>query len=45
MVVAVAQQPGFADRAITWQMLGKQVGQTPPTPQPILIDWLKTQWI
>ena len=38
MVIAVAQQPGFADGAITGQRRGEHVGQTPATPKPILID-------
>ena len=38
MVIAVAQQPRFADGAIAGQRCGEQVGQTPATPKPILID-------
>ena len=45
MVIAVAQQPGFADGAIARQRGGEQVGQTPATPKPILIDRFESQRI
>ena len=45
MVLAVAQQPGFADGAIAGQRRGEQVGQTPAAPEPILIDRFESQWI
>jgi hypothetical protein len=45
MVIAVAQQPGFADGAIAGQRRGEQIGQTSATPEPILIDRFESQWI
>jgi len=45
IVIAVAQQPGFADGAIAGQRRGEQIYQTPATPKSILIDWFESQWI
>ena len=45
MVLAVAQQPRFADGAIAGQLRGKQTGQTPAAPKPILIDRFKSKRI
>ena len=44
-VIAVAEHPGFADRAIARQRCGEQAGQTPAAREPILIDWLESQRI
>ncbi len=38
MVLAVAQQPRFADRAITGQRSGDKIGQSSPAPEPILVN-------
>ena len=45
VVIAIAQQPRFADGAIAGQRRGKQVGQPSATPKPILIDRFESQWI
>ncbi len=45
MVIAVAQQPGFADGAIAGQRRGEQVGQTSSAPEPILINRFESQRI
>src|ERR1039458_341530 len=45
MIVAVAEQPRFANRTVTRQRRGEQAGQTPAAPQPILINWLEAQGI
>ena len=45
MVIAVAQQPRFADGAIAGQRRGEQVGQTPATPEPILVDRFESKRI
>jgi hypothetical protein len=42
MVIAVAEKPSFADRAVARERGGEQVGQMPPAPEPILIDRLKS---
>jgi hypothetical protein len=42
MVSAVAEHPRFADRAVTRQRCGEEVGQTPAAPEPILIDRLES---
>src|SRR5664280_244859 len=44
-VITVAQQPSLSDRAVAGQRLGKYVGQTPSTPESILIDRFESQWI
>jgi hypothetical protein len=38
MVIAVAQQPGFADGAIAGEWSGEQAGQAPPAPESILVN-------
>ena len=43
MVVTVAQQPCFADGAITGQRRGEEIGQTTAAPEPILIDWFEAR--
>ena len=45
MVIAVAEHPGFADRAVAGQRRGQQAGQAPAAPEPILIDRLESQRI
>src|ERR1019366_530206 len=45
MVIAVAKHPCFADRTITGQRCGEQVGQTAAAPEPILIDWFESQGV
>ena len=45
MILAVAQQPRFADGAIARPRRGEQIGQTPATPEPILLDRFKSHWI
>jgi len=45
MVVAVAQYPRFADRAVARQRCREQTGQTPAAPQPIPIDGRESQGI
>ena len=45
MVIVVAQQPSFADGSIAGQWRGEPLGQTPATPEPILIDGLESQGI
>jgi hypothetical protein len=44
MIIAVAENPCFADRT-TGQGFREQVGQAPAAPEPILIDWFKSQRI
>jgi hypothetical protein len=45
MVVAVAQYPGFSNRAISRQRSGENAGQTPATPEPILVDRFESKGI
>ena len=45
MVITVAEYPRFADRAVARQRRGEQVGQTPSTPEPILVDRFESQRI
>ena len=45
MIIAVAEYPSFANRTVTRQRRGEQVGQSPTAPQPILINWLEAQGI
>ena len=45
MIIAVAKQPCFADRAVTRQWCGEQVVQMPAAPEPILIDRFELQGI
>ena len=45
MVIAVAQQPGFADGPVTGQRRGEQIGQSPAAPEPILVDRFESQRI
>jgi len=43
MIIAVAEDPRFADGAVAWQRRGEQAGQSPSAPKPILIDRLESQ--
>src|ERR1700677_111181 len=45
MIVSVAEQPGFTDRAITRKRSRQHVGQTPAAPGSILVNRLEAQWI
>jgi hypothetical protein len=45
MVIAVAEHPCFADRAVARQRRGKEIGQPPAAPEPILIDRRESQRI
>ena len=45
MVIAVAQQPGFADGSVAGQRCREQIGQTPAAPEPILVDRFESQRI
>ena len=45
MVISVTQQPRFSNGTIAGQRRGEQIGQTPATPKPILIDRFESQWI
>jgi hypothetical protein len=45
MVIAVTQYPGFPNRAIFRQRSGENVGQTPTTPEPILVDRFESKGI
>jgi hypothetical protein len=43
IVLAVAQHPGLADRAVARQRLREQAGQLPTAPRPVLIDRFEPQ--
>ena len=43
VVIAVTEDPGFADRAVARQRRGKQIGELPTAPGSILVDRLETQ--
>jgi len=45
MVIAVTENPRFANRAISRQRSGENVGQTPATPEPILVDRFESKGI
>jgi hypothetical protein len=45
MVVAIAQQPRFADRAIAGEWSREQASKTSSTPESILVNWLEPEWI
>jgi hypothetical protein len=45
MVIAVAEYPCFADRAVARQRHGEQASQTPAAPEAILIDRFESQGI
>ena len=45
MVIAVAENPCFAERPTTGQRCAEQVGQTSAAPKPILIDWFESQGV
>ena len=42
VVIAIAQQPGFADGTVAGQRCREQVGQVPASSEPILIDRIET---
>jgi hypothetical protein len=45
MVVAVTENPRFANRTMARQRSRKNVGQTPTTPEPILVDRFESEGI
>jgi hypothetical protein len=45
MVVAVTEDPGFADRAVSRQRSGENAGQAPAAPEPVLVDRFESQGI
>src|ERR1039458_2136114 len=45
MVIAVAEDPRFADRAVARERRAEQVGKTTAAPEPILINRCESQGI
>ena len=45
MVIAVAENPCFAERPTTGQRCAEKVSQTSAAPKPILIDWFESQGV
>ena len=43
MLVAVAEEPGFANRLVARQRRGEQFCQPPAAPEPVLVDRIKSQ--